>query len=128
MNDHRTTHAGRNSLLGTGALARGREQRHVTFCWVSARGGSERCRDRAGTTFEGLVAELAVVLLGQQLSFTPDHINNHAACIGSWLKALRGGKRFVFRAATDTQRAVDLLVDAAAKGAAVPGGSRTPWR
>ena len=70
---------------------------------------------------EKLMAELAAVLLGQRLGFTPGHIDNHAAYIGSWLRVLRGDKRFVFRAAADAQRAVDFLVEAAAKGAAVPG-------
>lgn len=72
---------------------------------------------------EELVAELAAVLLGQSLGFTPDHIENHAAYLGSWLKVLRGDKRFLFRAAADAQRAVDYLVDASVKGTATPAAA-----
>ncbi len=68
---------------------------------------------------EELQAELAAVLMGQRFGFTSDHIENHAAYLGSWLKVLRGDKRFLFKAGADAQRAVDYLVDASAKGAAV---------
>ena len=77
---------------------------------------------------EELCAELTSVLLGQRLGFTPDHIDNHAAYVGSWLKVLRGDKRFVFRAGADAQRAADFLVDAAAKGATAPGEATTPQK
>ena len=65
---------------------------------------------------EELVAELSAVLMGQRLAFAPDHLDNHAAYIDSWLKVLRGDKRFLFTAAAHAQRAVDWLIAAAAKG------------
>jgi antirestriction protein ArdC len=62
------------------------------------------------------VAELGAALLGQRLGFTADHLEDHAAYLGSWLKVLRGDKRFLFRAGAHAQRAVDWMVEAAAQG------------
>ena len=42
---------------------------------------------------EELVAELGAALLGHRLGFTADHLEDHAAYLGSWLKVLRGDKR-----------------------------------
>ncbi len=66
---------------------------------------------------EELVAEIASALMGQRMGFVSEHIDNHAAYIESWLKTLRGDRRFLFKAAAHAQRAVDYLVDAAEKGA-----------
>ena len=65
---------------------------------------------------EELVAELGAALLGQQLGFTADHLEDHAAYLESWLKVLRGDRRFLFRAGAHAQRAVDWMVKAAAQG------------
>ena len=65
---------------------------------------------------EELVAELGAALLGQRLGFTADQLEDHAAYLGSWLAILRGDKRFLFRAGAHAQRAVDWMVDAAARG------------
>ena len=65
---------------------------------------------------EELCVELAAVLGGQQLGFCPDHIENHAAYIGSWLKVLKSDSRFLFTAAAHAQRIVDYLVTASAAG------------
>ncbi|TRD17297.1 ArdC family protein [Palleronia caenipelagi] len=65
---------------------------------------------------EEICVEFAAVLLGQRLGFTGDHIENHAAYIGSWLKILGGDRRFLFTAAAHAQRAVDYLVAASESG------------
>ncbi|UWQ19784.1 ArdC family protein [Jannaschia sp. M317] len=75
---------------------------------------------------EELVAELGAALLGQRLGFTADHLEDHAAYLGSWLKVLRADKRFLFRAGAHAQRAVDWMVEAAAQGGVTldaPGGA-----
>jgi antirestriction protein ArdC len=72
------------------------------------------------------VAELGAALLGQRLGFTADHLEDHAAYLGSWLKILRGDRRFLFRAGAHAQRAVDWMVEAAAQGGVtldVPGAA-----
>lgn len=69
---------------------------------------------------EELVAEIAAALLGQRMGFLSDHIENHAAYLNSWLKTLRGDKRFLFKAAGHAQRAVDFLIDASGNGVAAP--------
>jgi antirestriction protein ArdC len=65
---------------------------------------------------EELVAEIGAAVLGQRLGFTAHHLDDHAAYIAEWIKVLRGDKRFLFTAAAHAQRAVDWLVEAAAKG------------
>ena len=63
-----------------------------------------------------MVACLSQVLMDQRMGFGAQHIENHAAYIGAWLKVLRGDKRFLFTAAAHAQRAVDWIVEAAARG------------
>ncbi|MDO5758517.1 MAG: zincin-like metallopeptidase domain-containing protein [Rhodobacterales bacterium] len=67
---------------------------------------------------EELIASISEVIMGQRMGFHADHIDNHAAYIDSWLKVLRGEKRFLFTAAAHAQRAVDWLTEASAKGIA----------
>ena len=77
-----------------------------------SRFGNEACAQ------EELVAEFSAVLLGQRLGFAPDHLDNHAAYLGSWLRVLRGDRRFLLRAGAEAQRVTDFLLTAAAAGAA----------
>ena len=65
---------------------------------------------------EELVAELTAALMGQRMGFCADHIENHAAYLGSWLKILRGDTRFLFKAGADAQRAMDFLFEASDAG------------
>jgi antirestriction protein ArdC len=51
-----------------------------------------------------LLAECTAAILGATLGFRPDHLEDHAGYIGSWLKALRNDKRFILKAAADAQR------------------------
>jgi antirestriction protein ArdC len=62
-----------------------------------------------GYAREELVAELGSAFLAADLELTPEVREDHAAYIGSWLKALRDDKRLIFSAATHAQRAVDYL-------------------
>ena len=70
--------------------------------------------NRAGLS--GYVAAISQCLADQLMGFGTAHIDNHAAYIESWLKVLKGDKRFLFTAAAHAQRAVDWLVAAAAQG------------
>ena len=65
---------------------------------------------------EEAVAAISQCLADQLMGFGTAHIDNHAAYIEPWLKAMRGDNRFLFTAAAHAQRAVDWLVAAAAKG------------
>jgi antirestriction protein ArdC len=62
-----------------------------------------------GYAKEELVAELGSAFLAADLELTPEVRKDHAAYIGSWLKALRDDKRLIFSAAAHAQRAVDYL-------------------
>ncbi len=58
---------------------------------------------------EELRAELASVFVGSTLGI-PTDIPNHASYISSWIKALKGDKREIFKAAADAQRIADLAL------------------
>jgi antirestriction protein ArdC len=58
---------------------------------------------------EELVAELGSAFLSADLDLTPAVFDDHAAYIGSWIKALKNDKRAIFTAASYAQRAVDFL-------------------
>ena len=62
-----------------------------------------------GYAKEELVAELGSAFLAADLDLTPEVRPDHAAYIGSWLKALKDDKRLIFTAAAHAQRAVDYL-------------------
>lgn len=70
--------------------------------------GRKRWGDE-GYAAEELVAELGSAFLGAELGLRPDHVEDHAAYIASWLKALRGDRRFIFMAAARAQEAADYL-------------------
>src|ERR1700756_5675310 len=58
---------------------------------------------------EELRAELASVFLAAERGIPHDPAN-HAAYVGSWIKALRDDKNEIFRAAKDAHRATDFLL------------------
>jgi antirestriction protein ArdC len=55
------------------------------------------------------VAELGAAFVCADLALTPAPRAEHAAYIGSWLKALKDDKRAIFAAAAHAQRAADYL-------------------
>jgi antirestriction protein ArdC len=63
-----------------------------------------------------VMVEMAAAILGATLGFKPDHLEDHAAYIQSWIKAMRNDKRFILKAAADAQRCVDYLMAAAGMG------------
>ena len=70
--------------------------------------GRKRWGDE-GYAMEELVAELGSAFLAADLDLTPEPRDDHAAYIGSWLKALKNNKRAIFTAASHAQRAADYL-------------------
>ena len=70
--------------------------------------GRKRFGD-AGYAMEELVAEIGAAFLCADLGLTPEPREDHAAYIGTWLKALKNDKRAIFSAAGHAQRAVDYL-------------------
>lgn len=62
-----------------------------------------------GYAREELVAELGSAFLCADLGITPEVREDHAAYIGSWLKALSNDRRLIFTAASHAQRAADYL-------------------
>src|SRR5207253_9919097 len=58
---------------------------------------------------EELRAELASVFLAAERGI-PHNPANHAAYVGSWIKALQDDKNEIFRAAKDAHRATDFLI------------------
>jgi antirestriction protein ArdC len=60
--------------------------------------------------FEELVAEIGAAFVCARLGVAGEHIDDHAAYVGSWLKALRGDKKFIFKAAAQAQAAADRVL------------------
>lgn len=60
--------------------------------------------------FEELVAEIGAAFVGARLGIVGEHIDNHAAYVASWLKALRSDKKMIFKAASLAQLAADLVL------------------
>jgi antirestriction protein ArdC len=71
--------------------------------------GRKRWGDE-GYAAEELVAELGAAFLGAELGLRPDHIEDHASYIGSWLTVLGNDRRFIFTAAAKAQEAADYLL------------------
>lgn len=63
---------------------------------------------RAGLS--GYIAEIGAAMLCAQLGMEPTEREDHAAYIADWLKALRGDKRAIFRAASAAQAASELIL------------------
>jgi antirestriction protein ArdC len=62
-----------------------------------------------GYAKEELVAELGSAFLSADLGIAPEILEDHAAYIGNWLKALKDDKRLIFSAAAHASRAADYL-------------------
>ncbi len=67
-----------------------------------------RFTDRKAYAFEELIAEIGNCMVCASLGLTPD-FDQSAAYIGSWMRALQDDKRAIFKAATEAQKAADLL-------------------
>jgi len=59
--------------------------------------------------FEELVAELGATMLSASLGLEMEPRPDHAKYISSWLEVLKGDKRAIMTAASQAQKAVDLL-------------------
>ena len=68
-----------------------------------------RFTDRKAYAFEELIAEIGNCMVCTSLGLIPD-FDQSAAYVGSWLRALQDDKRAIFKAATEAQKAADLLL------------------
>jgi len=83
--------------------------------------GRKRFGDE-GYAMEELVAELGAAFVCADLALTPQPREEHAAYIGSWLKALKDDRRAIFGAAAHAQRAADYLTGLHASAEALAKG------
>jgi antirestriction protein ArdC len=86
---------------------------HEATHWTGAEKRLDRkFKDEKGTqdyAKEELCAELCAAFLCARLHITPEPRPDHAAYIASWLKALKGDKKYIFAAAAKAQAAVNFL-------------------
>lgn len=61
--------------------------------------------------FEELIAELGSIFLSSYLGVKSKLDENHVSYIGSWLRALENDNKFLLRASSQAQKAVDYLID-----------------
>lgn len=92
------------------------EQAYATLCHelVHWTGHKDRlARDFSGKkeayAYEELVAELGAAFLGSHFGFRPDHIEDHASYIASWLKVLKNDPKAIISAASKAQTATDYI-------------------
>ncbi len=95
---------------------------------VHATGAARRVDRDMGKRFsahalaaEELVAEIGASILGAHLAPPPDHLSDHASCIGHWMKLSKDDTRAFMAAAAQAQTAVDWLLDKAAPAASQAG-------
>jgi antirestriction protein ArdC len=69
--------------------------------------------DRKARAREELAAEIGSAIIGAMVGLAPYHLEEHAAYIDDWLKAVRDEPRAFFSAAAKAQAAVDWLVERA---------------
>lgn len=67
-------------------------------------------KDKETYAFEELIAELGNLYVCSQIDVIPN-FDNSAAYLNSWLKALRNDKKYIFKAATQAQKAADLIME-----------------
>lgn len=68
-----------------------------------------RFTERKAYAFEELIAEIGNCLVCASLGLVPD-FDQSAAYLQSWLRALADDKRLIFKAASEAQKAADLLL------------------
>lgn len=87
---------------------------HETAHWTGAPSRLDRKKGRRygdeDYAYEELVAEIASAMFGAEIGLPPDHIEDHAAYVNAWLKALRNDKRCILKAAADAQRACEYMM------------------
>jgi antirestriction protein ArdC len=88
---------------------------HETIHWTGHKSRLDRLvsnNARKAYAFEELVAEIGACFLGAQIGIAPE-IDQSAAYVKGWLKALKEDKRAIFSAASEAQKAADLILEAA---------------
>ena len=71
------------------------------------------CR-KADLAFEELCAEIGSAMLCVSLDLVPDFAQS-AAYVEGWLRSLRNDKKYIFRAASEAQKAADYLLQASSE-------------
>lgn len=84
---------------------------HETIHWTGAEKRLDRFKkfsNKQEYAFEELIAEIGSCMLCAELGITPD-IDQSAAYVESWLKALKNDNRLIFKAAAESQKAVNFI-------------------
>lgn len=91
---------------------------HELAHWTGHRSRLDRTngRQKAPYAYEELVAEIASCMIAARLNVSPDY-DQSAAYLSSWLRALKNDKRFIFKAASEAQKAANFLMMAATQEA-----------
>jgi antirestriction protein ArdC len=76
-------------------------------------------RKNEGYAMGELIAELGSVLLMAELGLpVTDNLNNHAAYLKNWLKGMKNDPKFIFKASSQANKAVDWLLACSKQDAA----------
>lgn len=84
---------------------------HEMTHWSESRIGFDRAKEENAYALGELIAELGASFLLAELGIpASENIENCAAYLDHWLKAMRGDTKFIFRAAATASKAVDFLL------------------
>jgi len=96
---------------------------HEVIHWTGSEKRLERIKkfaNREAYAFEELVAEIGSCFLGAQIGVAPE-LDQSAAYVEGWLKALKEDKKAIFRAASEAQKAADFVLQATGQSDEVAG-------
>ena len=84
---------------------------HELTHWTGHKNREDRLTDKSkeGYAFEELVAELGAAYQCVELGIDSEPREDHAQYLASWLRALKGDKKFIFKAAARAQKAVNYI-------------------
>lgn len=88
---------------------------HELIHWTGAKTRLDRDKKyhtMEGRAFEELVAEIGAAFLCARLGINQTPRTDHAQYLNNWLQALGNDKKFIFKAASAAQKAVDFLLSA----------------
>jgi len=100
---------------------------HELCHYSESRTGFDRAKPENSYDFAELVAEIGACFLMGELNLpTTDNLENHAAYLKSWLKAMDDDPKFIFRAAAQSSKATDYILSFSRKSETVSEAVEEP--
>lgn len=100
---------------------------HELCHYSESRTDFPRDANKRNYAFGELVAEIgSCFLMGELGLATTDNLENHAAYLKSWLKAMKDDSRFIFQASAQASKAADFILSFSQTAEAISGTANEP--